>query len=82
MKYTQWKLQHVWVHKIDHLLVTKTYRIIKTGSDDPAIPLNGSYSSFRSSLNLNVDLCSKDVSTLEQKQHMKCDLLTEQGEKK
>lgn len=59
------------MHKTDRSLVTQTYRIIETGSDDPSVPLNSSYSSFRSSLNLNVDFCSKNVSTLRQREHMK-----------
>lgn len=49
---------------------TETYRIIETGSDDASVSLNSSYSSFRSSLNLNVDLCSKNIGTLEWRQYM------------
>lgn len=47
--------------------LTKTYRIIKTGTDDPSISLNRSYGSFRSSLDLNADLCCKNISTLQKK---------------
>lgn len=49
--------------------LTKTYRIIKTGTDDPSISLNSSYGSFRSSLDLNADLCCKNISPLEKRAH-------------
>lgn len=74
-------LYYGWVYKIDHSLVTKTYRVKETGTDDPSVSLNSSYSSFRSSLNLNVDFCSKNLRTLEQKKYIKSELVAEQGEK-
>lgn len=65
-----------------HSLITKTNRIIETGCDDASVPLNSSYGSFRSSLNLNVDFCSKNISALGQNKQMKGELVAEQGEKK
>lgn len=59
-----------------HFLVTQTDGIIKACRDDASIPLNSSYCSFRSSLDLNVDLCSKNISTLEETVQMKADLKT------
>lgn len=69
----------VWVHDTGHFLVTQTYGIIKACSDDATVSLNSSYCSFRSSLDLNVDLCSKNISTLEETAHMKADLMTGKG---
>lgn len=74
------------VHKIAvrawgwSFLVTETYGVIEAGSDDASVSLNSSYCSFRGSLDLNVDLCSKNISTLEQKAHMKADLMTVRDE--
>lgn len=59
-----------------HILVTQAYGIIKACSDGASVSLYSSYCSFRSSLDLNVDLCSKNVSTLEERAHMKADLMT------
>lgn len=61
-------------------LVTEAYWIIKAGGDDASVSLDSSYRSFRSSLDLNVDLCSKNISTLEQRAHMEADLVTWKNE--
>lgn len=68
------------MHETGHFLVTQTYGIIKACSDDASISLNSSYCSFRGSLDLNVDLCSKNVSTLEKTAYMKADLMTGKDE--
>lgn len=52
--------------------VTEADGIIKTCRDDPSIPLNSSDGSFRCSLDLNVDLCGKNVCTLEHRKRNMC----------
>lgn len=71
LRWTRWTLQGQRGHESDRSLVTQANRIIETGSDDPSVPLNSSYGSFGSSLNLDVDFCRKNVGTLEQRMQMK-----------
>lgn len=68
------------MHDTGHFLVTQTYGIIKACGDDASVSLNSSNCSFRSSLDLNVDLCSKNISTLEETADMKADLRTGEDE--
>lgn len=68
------------MHDTGPFLVTQAYGIIKACRDDTSVSLYSSYCSFRSSLDLNVDLCSKNITTLEATAQIKADLMTEKDE--
>lgn len=74
-KYIGLKRMRLIIH-----LITETHRVVETGRDDASIPLNSGYGSFRSSLDLNVDLCSKNISSLGKNKQKKDEFVAEQSQ--